>query len=83
MTVVIKTSGIPNKISAIANATQLYLLLFRCLKNDQTVHIYSSPLCDVSQKKGLQSWVSAEVLLLVAWGLYTDHSVGRGFELES
>ena len=68
-TAVSKASGMPNKVSTIANATQLYLLLSRWLKNHQTVHFYSSSLPDVSESKVLQSCVSAEATLLVARGL--------------
>lgn len=63
-----KASGMPDKDSTIANATHLYLLLSRWMKNYRTVHFHSS-LPDVSETKVLQSWVSAEVLLLVARGL--------------
>lgn len=59
-----KASGMPDKVLTIANATQLYLL-----KNYRTVHFHSSSLPDVSETKVLQSWLSAEALLLMARGL--------------
>lgn len=46
-TVVNKVSGMPNKVSTIADPTQFHLLLPRGLQNYQTVHFYSAFLPDV------------------------------------